>query len=78
MCGKVQAKNVPDRYPWDCAFMLTLDRWDCQTPMRFGWAMLAGSSLAQSASFSGFFYTQAESCSQSFIYACPPASNASH
>jgi len=29
-----------------------------------------------SAAFSGFFYTQAESCSWSFIHARPPASNA--
>jgi len=29
-----------------------------------------------SAAFSGFFYTQAESCSHSFIHARPPASNA--
>jgi len=27
--------------------------------MRFGWAMLAGGSLAQSAAFSGFFYASA-------------------
>ena len=29
-----------------------------------------------SAAFSGFSYTQAESCSRSFIHARPPASNA--
>jgi hypothetical protein len=29
-----------------------------------------------SAAFSGFIYTQAESCSQSFIHIRPPASNA--
>ena len=29
-----------------------------------------------SAAFSGFFYTRTESCSWSFIYARPPASNA--
>ena len=35
---------------------------------------LAGGSLAQSAAFSGFIYTQAESCFRSFIHARPPAS----
>ena len=30
-----------------------------------------------SAPFSGFIYTRTESCSRSFIYARPPASNAS-
>ncbi|MFN8382861.1 MAG: hypothetical protein U0V02_13010 [Anaerolineales bacterium] len=29
-----------------------------------------------SAAFSGFIYTRTESCSQSFIYTRPPASNA--
>ncbi len=29
-----------------------------------------------SAAFSGFIYTRTESCSQSFIHARPPASNA--
>jgi hypothetical protein len=29
-----------------------------------------------SAPFSGFIYTQAESCSRSFVHARPPASNA--
>jgi hypothetical protein len=29
-----------------------------------------------SVAFSGFIYTQAESCSRSFIYVRPPASNA--
>jgi len=53
-----------------------LDGWDCRAPMRSGWAMFAGSSLAQSAAFSGFIYTRTESCSRNFIYTRPPASNA--
>jgi len=36
------------------------------------------SLLQDSAPFSGFFYTQAESCSQSFIYARPKSANANH
>jgi len=46
-----------------------LDGWDCQAPMRFDWAMFAGSSLARSAAFLSFIYTQAESCSRSFVHA---------
>jgi len=46
-----------------------LDGWDCPALMRLGWAMLTGSSLARSAPFSSFIYTQAESCSRSFVHA---------
>jgi len=34
------------------------DVWDCQAPMRFDWAMFAGSSLARSVPFSSFIYAR--------------------
>jgi hypothetical protein len=55
----------------------------------FGESILKGSVLScqnsptkraldgwDSAAFSGFIYTQAESCSRSFVHTRPPASNA--
>ena len=48
-CKLETSNNTSGSWVKNCPTKRALDGWDCRAPMRSGWAMLAGGSLAQSA-----------------------------